>query len=677
MMTDTISSGQPLGGGDLVQIVKEDYTFNPKCKEEIKQFHGEFVNSGLGYNVVSILGPQSGGKSTLLNLLFNVNFQVMDESSRQQTTKGLWLAHDQKTKSLIMDVEGSDSKERGEKHINFERKSALFSLAISEVLIINMWANDVGRYHAANYDTLRTVFEIHLKLFYSEDAPKTLLLFILRDHQSTPLENLSNTLRSDMNEMWDKMDKPEALRTTTFNDFFDAEFTSLPNYIYEKDKFTNSVRELSSRFADTSRDDSFYQKKYSKRVPADGFSDYSSRIWETIISERDLDLPSVKEMLARVRCDEIAQSIMAHTKKEFDAYKRTLNDGQIVSDLGMKIQERERMSLDKFKEKGSIYFEPVYLERRDDLLETMDEYFTFLKQLQATNILKKQAAYVEEYFQTELVDPLIAGHPDMWELVGQIYTDTVKSTQSKTEKLLVELNLNESETQDTLARLLKLTTENAQRQVRAATLNIKDAAVKRFELNFKYDENNVPREWGVDDKISDFYSSARKKAMELVQLFEFITLPGIEGRTEPLREPLLKPSQADKLTVSIDESIRVLYNDAISTQRRKASGAPPIWLVLLFVFLGFNEFVAFLQFITSPHNLILVAIVLCVCGSLYALHSLGLMGPAEAIVRSVGTELVKQAEDGLLHLTEKLQEASARRHSGSGENIAMEKKKAE
>lgn len=50
---------------------------------------------------------------------------------------------------------------------NFERKSALFSLAISEVLIINMWANDVGRYSAANYDTLRTVFEINLKLFHT------------------------------------------------------------------------------------------------------------------------------------------------------------------------------------------------------------------------------------------------------------------------------------------------------------------------------------------------------------------------------------------------------------------------------------------------------------------------------------------------------------------------------
>ena len=69
----------------------------------------------------------------------------MDVHNRKQTTKGLWLSYDFDSKCVVMDVEGTDSKERGEGHINFERKSALFSLALSEVLIVNMWANDVGR----------------------------------------------------------------------------------------------------------------------------------------------------------------------------------------------------------------------------------------------------------------------------------------------------------------------------------------------------------------------------------------------------------------------------------------------------------------------------------------------------------------------------------------------------
>lgn len=55
-------------------------------------WHGDFFSLGFNYNIVSILGPQSGGKSTLLNMLFNTSFVVMDETRRQQTTKGVPMA---------------------------------------------------------------------------------------------------------------------------------------------------------------------------------------------------------------------------------------------------------------------------------------------------------------------------------------------------------------------------------------------------------------------------------------------------------------------------------------------------------------------------------------------------------------------------------------------------------
>lgn len=50
---------------------------------------GDFLSLGFNYNIVSILGPQSGGKSTLLNLMFHTNFVVMDDTHRKQTTKGM------------------------------------------------------------------------------------------------------------------------------------------------------------------------------------------------------------------------------------------------------------------------------------------------------------------------------------------------------------------------------------------------------------------------------------------------------------------------------------------------------------------------------------------------------------------------------------------------------------
>ena len=55
-------------------------------------------------------------------------------------------------------------------HQDFERKSALFSLASSEVLLVNLWEHQVGLYQGANMGLLKTVFEVNLGLFGKKTA---------------------------------------------------------------------------------------------------------------------------------------------------------------------------------------------------------------------------------------------------------------------------------------------------------------------------------------------------------------------------------------------------------------------------------------------------------------------------------------------------------------------------
>jgi protein SEY1 len=94
------------------------------------------------YNTVAIIGCQSSGKSTLLNALFETNFQVMaEDKGRGQTTQGIWVAMSPEYNVMILDCEGTDSKERGEERFKFEHCSSLFALALADVLIINMWTN--------------------------------------------------------------------------------------------------------------------------------------------------------------------------------------------------------------------------------------------------------------------------------------------------------------------------------------------------------------------------------------------------------------------------------------------------------------------------------------------------------------------------------------------------------
>lgn len=100
----------------------------------------------------------------------------MSELERRQTTKGIWMSKNKNggdgsmsDNILVMDVEGTDGRERGEDQ-DFERKSALFALATSEVLIVNIWEHQVGLYQGANMGLLKTVFEVNMQLFLKDRA---------------------------------------------------------------------------------------------------------------------------------------------------------------------------------------------------------------------------------------------------------------------------------------------------------------------------------------------------------------------------------------------------------------------------------------------------------------------------------------------------------------------------
>jgi hypothetical protein len=224
-------------------------------------------DAGFKYDVVSVFGSQSTGKSTLLNRLFGTRFDEMNETQRKQTTKGIWLSRGRGMHVLVMDVEGTDGRERGEDQ-DFERKSALFSMATSEVIILNLWEHQVGLYQGANMGLLKTVFEVNLQLFQNQkryiyhlhmisfffftdlcySKERTLLLIVIRDFVgATPLENLASTLKADLEKIWDSLSKPEGLENCKITDYFDFMFTGLPHKILLPEKFDEEIVKLRSR----------------------------------------------------------------------------------------------------------------------------------------------------------------------------------------------------------------------------------------------------------------------------------------------------------------------------------------------------------------------------------------------------------------------------------------------
>lgn len=336
-------------------LIEGDGTFNVAGVESfIKEV--KLAECGLSYAVVSIMGPQSSGKSTLLNNLFGTNFREMDAfKGRSQTTKGIWMAHCVGIEpcTIVMDLEGSDGRERGEDDTAFEKQSALFALAVSDIVLINMWCHDIGREQAANKPLLKTVFQVMMRLF---SPRKTTLMFVIRDKTRTPLENLEPILREDVQKIWDSVPKPQAHKETPLSDFFNVEVVALSSYEEKEEQFREQVANLRQRFFHSIAPGGLAGDRRGV-VPASGFSFSSQQIWKVIKENKDLDLPAHKVMVATVRCEEIAnEKLASFVSNEVWCHIDETVQTQPLAGFGKKLSSIIETCLSEY-DAEAIYFE--------------------------------------------------------------------------------------------------------------------------------------------------------------------------------------------------------------------------------------------------------------------------------------------------------------------------------
>ncbi|XP_075490811.1 protein ROOT HAIR DEFECTIVE 3-like [Primulina tabacum] len=354
----------------LTHLIDEDGNFNvvgiDNFTKEVK-----LAECGLSYAVVAIMGPQSSGKSTLLNHLFGTNFREMDAfMGRSQTTKGIWLAKCVGIEpcTLAMDLEGTDGRERGEDDTAFEKQSALFALAVSDIVLINMWCHDIGREQAANKPLLKTVFQVMMRLF---SPRKTTLLFVIRDKTRTPLENLEPVLREDIQKIWDSVPKPQAHKETPLSEFFNVEVVALSSFEEKEDQFKEQVASLRHRFFHSIAPGGLAGDRRGV-VPASGFSFSAEQMWKVIKENKDLDLPAHKVMVATVRCEEIANEKFSSfmSNEEWCQLEETVQS-QSVPGFGRKLTSILDVCLSEYDAEATYFDEGVRSSKRKQLEEKL------------------------------------------------------------------------------------------------------------------------------------------------------------------------------------------------------------------------------------------------------------------------------------------------------------------
>ena len=322
---------------------------------------------------------------------------------RGQTTKGVWVAADYRNKIFIIDCEGTDSKSRNEHDRGkFEHSSSLFCLAMSDILIINMWTSDVGRYTASNYGVLKIVFEMNLKLFEQKTAKK--IIIFLRDFDPTrnQKDKIQSLILKDIHKIWKEIKIPEAYAGKGPEHFFSFEFITLPHLIYRKDDFNNEILNLRKRFDKNDENYFFNNLSSIKNVPADGLKQYVTQIWTDILNDKDLDIPSQREMLANYRCSEIKNQILLSYNKEFkDLYKLSIEKD--IKDFKDKCIDLKNRILSEYDKQASNYDNKVYQNIYKQLSEQIEQklYACFMNQT------KRLIPLLQKFMRKELQKNLL------------------------------------------------------------------------------------------------------------------------------------------------------------------------------------------------------------------------------------------------------------------------------
>lgn len=295
------------------------------------------------------------------------------QSSRKQTTKGIWTHISPDNRLMILDIEGADSRERWDEKTSFEKKTALFGLVISNALIVNVWLQEIGRFSAANYEILKLVFELNLRFFKTESAKK--IIFVIRDYNDREnIEYIRSTLTADVERLWSEVPKPDQFRNVQSKEVFDVDVFPIHNYVYEKPEFMRDVDALRERLSAKHSPNYLFNNYEPQNIPFDAMFAYMQQIWTAIVDNKDINIPNQKVMVSSYRCGELKNEALRQSIEGFRDLRTSLKADASVN-LREEYEEILKRSMAFFSLNSAFYDPKIIEDNQDDLRQRIDIEF--------------------------------------------------------------------------------------------------------------------------------------------------------------------------------------------------------------------------------------------------------------------------------------------------------------
>lgn len=341
--------------------------------------------------IISVLGAQSSGKSTLLNLLFDTEFVVGQRSAvATATTKGIFASKTARDGSMVvLDVEGSDSRERGRNGRVFQEQCGSFATAISDVILLNLWYHDVGRFDAAGYNILRSVFSEGVRTAEA-DPFQCGLVFVVRDtDDDIDCETLKTVLMNDAKEVFRSVSRQVSLES-----LFEISVVTLQHMRHKEAEFSQGCEKLSESLLKGDSEGHIVKSEFSKGIPADGCGTFTKSLWESYFQ----DSKSVGNMgsegggeegeslIEAYKCNEaFSDALMDASLKMSEFSKSTFEAGEKIEKFGKQAAEIMNNALSCYDDATEEYSEGSIRPRKRRELESIidtSQHAIFMKQVQ-------------------------------------------------------------------------------------------------------------------------------------------------------------------------------------------------------------------------------------------------------------------------------------------------------
>ena len=221
------------------------------------------------------------------------------------------------------------------------------------------------------------------------------IMFMLRDfnEKEDSLEHIKDMMLSDMNKLWEEITKPPELANSTPAEFFHFQFKFMPHFHYNKTEFMGEVENLKESLEPNSTDNIF-KSEGRQEIPIDGLPAFIEQTWVAIQSEKDLHLPSQREMVAAFRCNEFKEFALTHVREKIIRLTKAVEKNNCY-DFANQSKRIVEECLRYYHEEAKFYMDKVVADVERSLKQTMFDALYIPFQTEA----KKQVLEFDRQFK--------------------------------------------------------------------------------------------------------------------------------------------------------------------------------------------------------------------------------------------------------------------------------------